>query len=383
MDFRPRLFLSHLPAAGAERVFTTLAHLWHGQGVDARLGLWSKTGPMVDDLPADLPVDVLGEGAWDNTAPSIERAGRAVAGWMDHSGGSVLMTGMPWANAAGAAARRTGALRGHTWRFVWSERTEPHALYNAMPARDRSVLDGYARLGARVADAATAVSKRCVEEMVERWAWCAGRATPLFNPVRIPQGNGEVHPWLAQPRTSPCALNVARLAHEKGHEVLLKAWALLPAHLGGLRCVVLGEGVERAKLEAMAHDLGLTERVAFAGFGWDVGAALQACDLFVFPSLYEGMPNAVVEALVAGCPIVSTGKGRGAGDVLGDGRFGRLVEEGDAAGMAEAIVQHFADPLVVEDRELERFAPEGVAQGYRTVLEEAGLHAHWRGQTWT
>lgn len=372
MTFRPRLFLSHLPAAGAERVFTTLATLWRREGLDARLGLWSKTGPLVEQLPPDLPIDVVGDGPWAPTSASIEQSGAAVARWMEASEGSVLMTGMPWANAAGAAARRHGAIHGQPWRFVWSERTEPNALYADMPEAERRVLDGYGRVGARLADAGTAVSTRCADEMVDRWGWCRARITPLFNPLRMPTGDGRVHPWLERPRTHRCALNVARLSHEKGHDVLLRAWALLPPTLADLRCVVLGEGPERAKLESLAHSLDLEDRVHFAGFGWDVAAALHACDLFVFPSLYEGLPNAVIEALVAGCPIVSTGQGRGGGDILRGGALGRLVAEGDVEGLAQAIVDTYAHPLPPADPEIDRFDPKTVAARYRAVLENAG-----------
>ena len=364
-----RLFLADLPPAGAERVFTTLADLWTRQGLDIRLGLWQARGPLVAHVPPHVALDVLGDGDPLPTGPTIEHAGRRVAAWMDQAGPqAALLTGMPWANAVGAAARRHAALQSKAWRFVWSERTEPTPFYSAMPAPAQRVLEGYARLGARVSHGAIAVSQRCAHEMAARWRWWPKAIATLPNPLRAPQSDGALPPVYEARRTGPLVLTVGRLVAEKGQADLLHAWPIVLARHPQATLVIMGEGPLRHDLEHLAQRLGVARQVVFAGFGWDVHAAMARSDVFAFPSHYEGLPNAVIEALAAGVPIVSTGMGKGAGDILDNGRLGRLVPEQDPQALAQAILQQIEDPLEFDDPSLERFDPERVAALYLDVL---------------
>lgn len=364
-----RLFLADMPPAGAERVFTTLADLWTRQGLDVRLGLWQATGPLVSQVPPHVALDVVGDGLPLANAPTIEHAGRALARWMGQAGPhAALLTGMPWANAVGAAARRCGALRGHTWRFVWSERTEPQPFYGAMPPPERRVLDGYARLGARVSHAAIAVSRRCAHDMAQRWAWWPPAIAVLPNPLRAPQGDGALPPIFHAPRQGPLILTVGRLVPEKGHADLLHAFATVLAHHPRARLVLMGDGPLHGTLVALAQRLGVAQNTTFAGFGWDTHAAMARADVFAFPSHYEGLPNALIEALAAGVPIVSTGQGKGAGEILDHGRLGLLVPEQAPDALAHAILAQIHAPLEGGDAMLERFDPSGVAKRYLDVL---------------
>ena len=99
----------------------------------------------------------------------------------------------------------------------------------------------------------------------------------------------------------------------------------------------IGEGSERASLEALARDLGLAERVFFPGYVDDPFAWLQRASLLVSSSVYEGLGNAIIEALACGTPVVSTDCPYGPREILAGGRFGTLVPTGDAAAMATAI----------------------------------------------
>ena len=136
-------------------------------------------------------------------------------------------------------------------------------------------------------------------------------------------------------------LTVARLDKQKGLEYLLEAAALVPETI----FVLAGAGPERPALEAQTRALGLNNRVVFLGYRDDVDNLLASCDLFVLPSLFEGLPLSVLEAMAAGKPVVATAIG-GTDETIIDGETGLLVPPADPAALANAIRRLLADPIL-------------------------------------
>ena len=138
------------------------------------------------------------------------------------------------------------------------------------------------------------------------------------------------------------ALFVGRLAAVKGVPVLLEAMAALGEEAP--RLTLIGDGPERAALEADAQRLGLSGRVTFAGYRSqdEVAEALAATDLFILPSFAEGLPVVLMEALAAECCAIAT-RIAGIPELIEDGVTGRLVAPGDAEGLAAAIREALAD----------------------------------------
>jgi glycosyltransferase involved in cell wall biosynthesis len=136
----------------------------------------------------------------------------------------------------------------------------------------------------------------------------------------------------------PLVFTAARLAAQKAIDVLLAAAALVP----GAVFAIAGDGPDRAALEARAGALGVLPRVRFLGARADVPALLSVCDLVVLPSLVEGMPLAVLEAMAAGRAVVATRIG-GTDEVVVDGGTGILVPPADAPALAAAIRDLLAD----------------------------------------
>ena len=136
---------------------------------------------------------------------------------------------------------------------------------------------------------------------------------------------------------------VTRLHESKGNAYLVEAARLVLDARPQARFVLIGEGPLRAELEARAAALGLGDRFRFLGFVKDVPAALAAFDLAVFPSLWEGTPLTVFEAMAAGRPIVAT-DADGLAEVLRDGQNAALVPRRDAPALARQIVRLIDDP---------------------------------------
>jgi glycosyltransferase involved in cell wall biosynthesis len=134
---------------------------------------------------------------------------------------------------------------------------------------------------------------------------------------------------------------VANLWPWKGHDVLLRALAMLPATLP-LHALLVGDGVERERLEKRAAALGIAHRVRFAGYVADPWAAAAGSWAYVHPTLRDAMPSAVLEAMMSGLPVVASATG-GVPEVVRDGETGVLVPPGDAAALARALRDLAAD----------------------------------------
>lgn len=132
---------------------------------------------------------------------------------------------------------------------------------------------------------------------------------------------------------------VGALTGEKGHETALEALPRLPGDVG---LVVLGAGPHRERMEQRARELGVADRVQWAGFRSDVAHLLPAFDLLVAPSRHEGLGTGVLEGMAAGLPVVASSVGEFP-EMLRAGRCGRLVPPGDAPRLAEAVAVLLAD----------------------------------------
>ena len=166
---------------------------------------------------------------------------------------------------------------------------------------------------------------------------------------------------LALVRDRPMILTVARLDKQKGLPTLLEAAAQVPEAV----FVLVGEGPERAALEAQCRELGLEERVIFAGFRQDIPAWLGHCNLFVLPSLYEGVPLSLLEAMAAGKPVIASAI-PGNDEAVTHAETGWLVPPGDATALARAIRLLLADQVLAQ-----RLAFAGQARARREFSSEA------------
>ena len=139
-------------------------------------------------------------------------------------------------------------------------------------------------------------------------------------------------------------LCVARLAPAKNHALLLRTVARLRESGRDVSLTLVGDGPLRGALEERARELGISQRVRFAGRRTDTPAFYRDCDLFVLLSDYEGMPMSIIEAMASGLPVVATRAG-GVAELVDDGVNGALVEA-DAAAAAEAIAAICDDPAL-------------------------------------
>ncbi len=136
---------------------------------------------------------------------------------------------------------------------------------------------------------------------------------------------------------------VAHLSREKGINYLVEAAAMIPDVHKRLRFVIAGNGVCRRELEDQAREQKLQDVFHFAGFHPDISPYMKSFDIFVLPSLSEGLSSAILEAMAASLPIVATAVG-GIPELITDGDNGLLVAPADPAALAQAIQRLAENP---------------------------------------
>jgi len=207
---------------------------------------------------------------------------------------------------------------------------------------------GVNRLTAGLSDRILTVSNAVRETVIRRDRVPQEKVFTVANGIECPGPDRDARARLRQelgiPDGEVVILYVGRLHREKGLDVLLRALALLApeTHLAW-RTLVVGDGPERRRMEEVADNLGLHDRLIFAGFRSPIGPWFDAGDLFVLPSREEGMPVAALEAMARARAVVATAVG-GTPEVVLDGETGLLVPPEDPPALAGALRTLMIDP---------------------------------------
>ncbi len=335
-DPRVRIVLaeSGTSVGGTERVLWELATRLPPTRFDVRVWLSDAPGvdPLAESLAArDLPVDRVPEvdSRWD------WRGMASTWGRLRRLKPDVLHIHHVWP----AADRYLSWLAGAAGvpHVVVTEHITGESHSNTQRALKRNEL--------QQADAVTAVCGAVVDSLVRDYGVDRARVRVVPNGADLPDEEVE-RPVARRLRDEfgagpfrPLWVCPARLELQKGHGVFLDALARLRERGLEFVAVMAGEGSLRADLERQSRTAGLGDHVRFAGQVDPIGPLLQAADVCVLPSLWEGLPLSLLEALARGRPVVASRVG-GVPDAIDDGVTGRLVPAGDAGALA-AVLEDF------------------------------------------
>jgi len=190
------------------------------------------------------------------------------------------------------------------------------------------------------------VSRHVVANLIEDFRFPENKVRLVYN--GIPEFEGARPPGL-----EPSAVIVARLAVQKGHVFLIKAWPAVVREIPEATLYIVGEGELRPELESLAGMLGLSDRIVFAGFDPNPRPWMLKTQFGILPSLWEGLPLFPLEAFSVERTVVATAVD-GTPEVVIDGQTGLLVPPKDVPKLAEAIIRMFKEPA-----ERDRMAKEG------------------------
>jgi glycosyltransferase involved in cell wall biosynthesis len=325
------VFLMDLRGGGAERVMLSLAAGLSDCGFKVDLVLVQSIGEYLGEVPdrvrvVNLGCDRLIQGLPAFKAYLQQHRPRAILSALEDTN-IVAILAKHW---AGVGSQLIVTVHNQLSQEVkhaqnWKRRVVPYLLRWIYPG----------------ADAVVGVSQGVVEDL-----WQLGlsrsRTHAIYNPIVTPKffaqiGDQPSHPWFA-PGQPPVILGVGRLNQQKDFVTLIQAFAQLRQRRSA-RLMILGEGSERAHLEALVQDLGLQAAVCLPGFVADPYAYMQAAAMLVLSSAWEGFGNVLVEAMAVGTPVVSTNCPSGPAEILQDGVYGHLVAVGNAEAMAMAMEQ--------------------------------------------
>jgi glycosyltransferase involved in cell wall biosynthesis len=160
-------------------------------------------------------------------------------------------------------------------------------------------------------------------------------------------------------------LFIARFTAHKQPLTLIRAFREAAAQDPGLRLLMVGDGDEKAAGVALVEELGLEDKVVFQAFRHDVPDVLAAADIFVLPSLWEGLPIGLLEAMAMGKAVIAT-RVDGTKEVVNDGSNGLLIEPGDVGGLVAAILRLSKDGTLRD--QLSRNAVRTIREQYNASL---------------
>lgn len=350
-----------LRTGGAERVFSNLLSLWDHSADELHLILVRREGPYLEGLPPQVRVHDLGGRRFLLGLPRLIALIRrldpdAVLGTQAHINAALGFL-KPWLRCRRVVGRET-SLPSMADKVKKNSRGR-QAVYRA----------GYRRL-----DAVICPSQTIAAELAERYGIRSGRLPVVPNPLLIPSlrqaaaGSLSDFPVMEVSSRSWIAA-VGRFDPAKGYDDLLRAMALLPPSVG---LVLIGDGPLREDLQRLAAELALTDRVLWAGFQTNPHRFLSRCRVFALSSRYEGLPNAALEALALGIPVVSFDGSWGARNLVEEGVNGLLARVGDPADFARALraaLEKEWNTAAIAERALAGFDGPAVVRRYREVLE--------------
>lgn len=356
------ILLPDLRGGGVERIRIVLAHEFVRAGHRVEFVLMQARGELLAEAEAAFRIiDLQASRTRDLLRPLVR--------YLRTRQPDALLAAMwPLTVMAPIALRMSG----HRCKVMVSEHGILSAQYADWGHMHRLGLRFSMAIGCRLADVRVGVSGGVAQDMAILSGMPPASFEVIHNPVPprpMPSEDAMRHAEALWTTPSGARIvHVGRLKAVKNHPLLLHAIARIP--IPEARLMLVGTGQGELGLRALAADLGITDRVIFAGFQPDPTPFYRTADLFVLSSDYEGFGNVIVEAMACGTPVVSTDCPTGPREILEDGRYGRLTPVGDSEALAEAMQATLAappDPTILQRRAAD-FAPAIAAGKYLDLI---------------
>jgi len=339
-------YLPSFAGGGAERIFIRLTNHLASRGHPVCLIVNNEAGPLRDALSAAVPLMVLGTQRAAFAVP-------ALTAYLRKTRPPVLIAALSRTNiAALLAARlaRTGT------RVIVCERNTYSAFVQGFDPLRRVLLTQLVRWLYPSAHCVIGNTGEVTRDIADVAALDHARTGIIHNPapsldlMDAARASHDDHPWFDD--DAPVAVAIGRLVAQKDYPTMMRAVAMSRSDL---RLLVLGDGPDRQKLEALVTELGLDGRVEFLGYRMNRFSYLVRADLFLLSSRTEGFPNALIEAVTAGIPAISTDcAGGGAREIIGQEFPARIVPVGDANAMARVIQRSLTEAPATTLDDLQR-----------------------------
>ncbi|HKQ80561.1 MAG TPA: glycosyltransferase [Blastocatellia bacterium] len=360
---KPRVLhlITSFEVGGTERQAVELLKRIDRRRFDLHLAAVRLEGPLYDEVAALFPRVPLFPLTSFYNANAVKQLIR-LRNWMISEGADILHAHDFYAGLFGAAAARLTRVRviacqrhlrlsdrpAHEWGMRLIRRLAHRVLVNSEAIRDHILTSGH------TAPEKIVVIRNGLSDAAERAA--------LDDDGRVKQRAALLRELNLDEAAKLIGL-VARLQPVKGHSYFIEAASLIAAVEPDAHFLLVGDGALRPEIEEQAARLGVRDRVRLLGARNDAATIAAGFDVAVLASLSEGLPNAVMEAMAAGAPVVATAVG-GTTELVIDGVTGFLAPPADAEALARRILDALRDP----DR-----SALMAEQGRRRVLSQFGM----------
>ncbi len=328
---RIAVFLPSVKGGGAERVMVILANEFANRGFTVDLVLAQAIGEYITEVSSRVRII-------DLKAASVAGSLFPLVQYINKSNPDVMLSALDYVNVIAIFAK---LIARHRVRLVISERSNLSINSKFSKGLRARLVFPLVKLTYKYADAIIAVSRGVADDLLRHINLKNNRLFVVYNPVVTDSifqlAEAPVaHKWLADKKNS-VILAAGRLNSAKDFLNLIKAFSYVRSQRD-CKLLILGEGEQRKDLEKLVMDLGLEGDVDLPGFVENPYSYMRKSDLFVLSSIYEGLPNVLIQALACGIPVVSTNCPSGPDEILEHGRWGRLVPLGSSEKLAEAMM---------------------------------------------
>jgi len=359
---RVAIFTANMDGGGAERAMLKLAGGIAGHGYDVDLVLSRAEGHYLQEVPDSVRVVDLHARRVLSSIPGLVR-------YLRRERPNAMLTSMNYVNIVGMWARTLARV---DTRLIVNEQNALSLEAAHSPRRRHRLMPRLIKRFYPWADGVTSVARGTADDLVST----AGVSPNLIEGVHSPIVTTELRELVAEPRTHPwfgtgqvpVVLGVGRLAPQKDFGTLIRAFARV-IERRPCRLMILGDGPERASLEALVAERGLTGSVDLPGWISNPYPYMAHAGVFVLSSRWEGLPSVLIEALFCEVPVVAMDCLSGPREILEGGRYGALVPVGDEEALAAAIETALAGELAPPPAESwEPYEQETVVRRYLEVL---------------
>lgn len=360
------IFVDDLGIGGTQNWLTLLVPALAARGFAVRIySMRAISHPeILDRLAPHARIEIIGESRlWAGTG--LFRLANELRSWPAH----VVQTALPTSDMIGRSLARLCGVP---------------AIFSTIRGRNVDKPNWQKWLDRRTAHLARAIvfnDREAVPFAIRHEGVRADQVVYIPNGVAITTAHrpaGEVRAELLTPPDATVIATVARLHPSKGQHHLLQAFRRVRERIPEAVLWLVGDGECRPALERDTRRLDIADAVRFAGMRRDVRDILDAIDLFALPSLWEGMPNALMEAMAAGQPVVASDIDA-IRELVIDGETGWMVKPGDADDLAQTLISSLSDRRRAADIGLagmchvrQHFSLDGMADAY-AALYRAGL----------
>lgn len=375
VDIKPKslgkiaIYIDLLQGYGADKTLLKIAEGLAESGVDVDLVTAKKVGKIGSKINPAVNLIDLGSSRFNLVKNVV-----GLTNYLIDNKPAILFSSIHFNNITSACAMTLARLAGVKSKLVVRQANRLECQLKGYPFPIGALMYPLIRMAYKKADLIICPSKGLLSDLTKFMKAEESKIKLVYNPTvtadifeKARQKTN--HPWFEQ-KSFPIILGAGRLKPQKDFKTLIEAFARVKRNFPDAKLVILGEGAQRRELENLVIKLGIKDNVDLVGFQENPYAFIAKADVFVLSSIYEGLPNILIEALALKKKIVATNCPSGPAEILKFGQYGSLLPTGSPFLLEAAIVQALEQQTysLVESSPAEDFEQKKQVEKYGQIF---------------